>query len=45
MMAQKIFLWASHNLFTATAVRFGGAMLIIMLYTYVQDYVLVEKSR
>jgi hypothetical protein len=45
MMTQTVLLWASHNLFSAAAVCFGMAMLIVMLYTYVHDYVLVTKSR
>ena len=43
MVTQTVLLWAAHNLFSATAVCFGAAMLIIMLYTYVHDYVLVTK--
>jgi hypothetical protein len=44
MLTQMILSWASHNLFTAATLCFGGAMLIIMLYTYIHDYVLVEKT-
>lgn len=45
MMAQTVLFWASHNLFTAAAVCTGGAMLSVMLYTYLHDYVLVAKGR
>ncbi len=45
MMAQTIQLWASRNLFTVATVCFGAAMLSVMLYTYLHDYVLVAKGR
>lgn len=45
MMAQTVLFWASHNLFTVATVCFGGAMLSVMLYTYLHDYVLVTKGR
>ena len=45
MMAQTVLFWASHNLFTAAAVCFGDAMLRVMPYTYLHEYVLVEKWR
>lgn len=43
MAMQTFFIWASHNLLTAAAICFGGATLIVMLYTYVHDYVLLTK--
>ncbi len=45
MTTQSVLLWASHNLFTAAAICFGGATLVIMLYTYIHDHVLPAKSR
>ena len=45
MMAQTVVFWASHNLVTVATVCFGAAMLSVMLYTYLHDYVLVVKGR
>ena len=45
MMAQRVQFWASRNLFTVAMVCFGAAMLSVMLYTYLHDYVLVAKRR
>ncbi|MEK6803493.1 MAG: hypothetical protein AABZ34_12635 [Nitrospirota bacterium] len=45
MMAQTVLFWASHNLFTVATVCFCGAMLSVMLYTYLYDYVLVANER
>jgi hypothetical protein len=45
MTTQSVLFWASHNLFTAAAICFGGATLVIMLYTYIHDHVLPAKSR
>ncbi|MCS6291322.1 MAG: hypothetical protein H8K10_20455 [Nitrospira sp.] len=45
MMAQAVLFWASHNLFTVATVCFGGAMLSVMLYTYLHDYVPVVTGR
>ncbi len=45
MMAQPLLFWASHNLFTAAVICFGGTLLIVMVYTYLHDYVMVVKSR
>lgn len=44
-MAQTILFWASHNLFTAAAVCFGGALFSVTLYTYLHDYALVGRGR
>lgn len=43
MATQTVFIWASHNILTAGAIGFGGATLIIMLYTYLHDYVAPAK--
>ncbi|HRB80819.1 MAG TPA: hypothetical protein PK614_00995 [Nitrospira sp.] len=45
MMAQMVLFWAAHNLFAVVTICFGGAMLSVMLYTYLHDYVLVAKGR
>ncbi len=45
MTAQTVLFWASHNLFTVATVCFAAAMLSVMLYTYLHDYVLVAKGR
>ena len=42
---RQVLFWAAHNLFTVATVCFGGAMLTVMLYTYLHDYVLVTKGR
>ena len=44
MTTQAVLVWASHNLLSAAAICFGGATLMIMLYTYVHDYVLLAKG-
>ena len=45
MSLQNIFLWASQNVFGIAAICFGGATLIVILYTYMYDYAIVDKSR
>ncbi|GMV49940.1 MAG: hypothetical protein NBKEAIPA_02331 [Nitrospirae bacterium] len=45
METQIILSWATHNLLSAAAICFGGAVLIIMLYAYVHDYVVLGKHR
>lgn len=35
---QSLYHWFAQNPFTATAVFFGGAIVVVMLYTYVYDY-------
>ena len=35
---ETMFHWFAQNPFTATAVFFGGAIVAVMLYTYVFDY-------
>ena len=44
MTMHTILLWASHNFFTLASICFGGATLMVILYTYVHDYVLVRKN-
>ncbi len=45
MTMQTVLLWASRNAFIVVAICFGVATLMIILYTYVHDYVLLGKSR
>lgn len=45
MLTQTVLFWASQNAFTVATVCFGGAMLSVMLYTYLHDYLLVAKGR
>lgn len=45
MKTQTVLFWASHNVFTVATFCFAGAMLSVMLYTYLHDYVLVAKGR
>jgi hypothetical protein len=44
MTMESVFVWATHNILTAAAIGFGGATLIITLYTYVLDYVGMAKK-
>jgi hypothetical protein len=43
MTTETVFIWAAHNILTAAAIGFGGATLIILLYTYVHDYATLVK--
>jgi hypothetical protein len=36
--AQMMFPWFTHNPMSAAAILFGGAMVAVLLYTYVYDY-------
>ncbi len=36
--AQMMFPWLTHNPMSAVAILFGGAMVAVLLYTYVYDY-------
>jgi hypothetical protein len=35
---QTIFQWFTHNQLAGSAIFFGGAMLAVILYTYLYDY-------
>lgn len=36
--AQMMFPWFTHNPMSAAAILFGGAMVAVLLYTYVYDH-------
>jgi len=35
---QMVFPWLTHNPLSAAAILFGGATVVVLLYTYVYDY-------
>lgn len=45
MISQNISLWASHNFLVIAVICLVGTTLMVTLYSYAQDYALLDKSQ
>lgn len=45
MISQNISLWASHNLLVIAVICFVGATLMLISYSYTQDYAHLDKRQ